>query len=620
MNQQTEAQRELQHEIELLIKSFFQGMTAKQWELLKRGTTEDSTKILLAELILDIIVTATKAIWTWFHLYKSELYEDFFIMGDVIIDLFSDVLNIQNREKCESAVRLVYNISSEIEDSVKSVFTSSKEGIIIQHFTAAGIINTIVCHAIQMLKELTANMKTEFSPRTRRQRTKLTSALNSPQHVVKPSCAESGDRGPHSPVINMKTVKYVKSIIEKNLKDIMDPLFDDVPDFEYERLESVISQEAEDIAENVAFAIAKDNRLEKGEAAGPSPTVEQTMREIGGQIEISFAKSFAKMWLHLQTERLMAKYNPDANVERDYSGQSDLSSVIDKMMKWDKRPQAENNASALPKFQNYSENNSLIITEELSDLLYNNILQWMAPEVDPLKRTYRTGETPTLHTNMYAAIQRKVLVFLRLQRWWQITQVGHHAKRLRDSIAKAESPELPLAPVVIENTPQSVPLQSEPKPSKPVPRKVERSRRELAINLFVEMLLTKLCQKARMSPIASSVDIRLIMIRIIERTWAEVKDLEFEIKTKTCRKLEKAICKELCKNWGSAKAVLLCIKNPEPDLENFIAFAVKRHLRREDKSYNGPSIMDRWRNTKELIIECYELNCKFFLDKVYLLR
>ncbi|TNN30417.1 hypothetical protein EYF80_059430 [Liparis tanakae] len=115
--------------------------------------------------------------------------------------------------------------------------------------------------------------------------------------------------------------------------------------------------------------------------------------------------------------------------------------------------------------ENYSENNSLIITEDLSDLLYNNILQWMAPEVDPLK----------WHTNMYAAIQRKDLVYLRLQRCWQITQsVTLQSETLQsvtlqsvtlqsETLQSVTLQSVTLQSVTLQSvTLQSVTLQSEP--------------------------------------------------------------------------------------------------------------------------------------------------------------
>ena len=52
-----------------LIESFFKRITAEQWESLKSCTPDDATKIMMADLLLDIITALSKA---WLKTLRSE--------------------------------------------------------------------------------------------------------------------------------------------------------------------------------------------------------------------------------------------------------------------------------------------------------------------------------------------------------------------------------------------------------------------------------------------------------------------------------------------------------------------------------------------------------------------
>lgn len=82
----------------LLIKTFLDRITEEQWKLLKSGSPNNATKILLAELLLEIIQAVTntflEALQNTYADISEEWVED--KLGDTLAQSFAEAPDIKD--------------------------------------------------------------------------------------------------------------------------------------------------------------------------------------------------------------------------------------------------------------------------------------------------------------------------------------------------------------------------------------------------------------------------------------------------------------------------------------------------------------------------------------------
>ncbi|XP_074492706.1 uncharacterized protein LOC141768358 [Sebastes fasciatus] len=528
-----------------LLNSFFKGMTADQWGFLKSGSPDDATMTMMGELLLDMTAALTKSFLKSLGSTTLASEDDVQInLGDTISQGFAEALGVDVSVQCPSSKSLTTLISEEVSESVRSAL-SSPEGIV-QRLTPPSRLNNMILHACKMCQAFIGKMKSVFSPRPRKQRTICE------QSDVEPEPSDAEDRHAVTPssdvVIAMKDITYVTIIIKKQLNDITDPLLVDVPDSEYALMQSQNSREIEDVAEEIARSIAKD----AVRSTPPEQKRKRSKKSIGSKIKKLLAKCFAKTCIHRIVAQMRKRFQRGSKIHSRESAKS-LTKKINDLMK--KTENCDLLGLGTP-LLNIPPGRVLEFTKVLSDLLYTHITH--GPEIIP---------EPVIRANMRADLQRKVLGFLCLARWWQIFQSDDLVDNMRHAILgtkpRAKKPlaiAAPPAPVFRDDS----------------ARRARNEQKKNCVEVILERLVTRIFKKAKVTWTLSNV--HDIIQRLFEQTWAEVEGLDFDTSPETLENLEKAIYRDLIKTWGNAMWVLVSLKGGQPAVGECIASAVKGHL------------------------------------------
>ncbi|XP_074488933.1 uncharacterized protein LOC141766197 [Sebastes fasciatus] len=532
-----------------LLNSFFKGMTADQWGLLKSGSPDDATMTMMGELLLDMTAALTKAFLKSLGSRTLASEDDVQInLGNAISQGFAEALGVDVSVQCPSSKSLTTLISEEVSENVRSAL-SSPEGIV-QRLTPPSRLNNMILHACKMCQAFIGKMKSVFLARPRKQRTICE------QSDVEPEPSDAEDRHAATPssdvVIEMKDIMYVTIIIKKQLNDITEPLLVDVPDSEYTLLQSQNSREIEDVAEEIARSIAED-------AVRQTPSAQKSKRSkksIRSKIKKLLAKCFAKTCLHRIVAQMRKRFNRGSKVHSRESAKSLTKKITDLM----KQPENHDLLGLGAPLINIPPGRVLEFTKVLSDLLYTHITH--GPEIIP---------EPVIRANMRADLQRKVLGFLCLARWWQIFQSDDLVDNMRHAILGTKPrAKKPLA-IASPSAPVSV-MKSRDDSA----RRARNEQKKNCVEVILERLVTRIFKKAKVTWTLSNV--QDIIQRLFDQTWGEVEGLDFDSSPETLENLEKAIYRDLIKTWGNATWVLVSLKGGQTAVGERIASAVKGHL------------------------------------------
>ncbi|XP_035859448.1 uncharacterized protein LOC118495494 [Sander lucioperca] len=603
--------------VHLLIESFFKKITPEQWESLKSCTSDDATKIMVADLLLDIITLLSKVWLTNLRRKNAAAPEEWVFSEECVMSSLSDIffrsfagaLNAEDQVECVSSQRLTGLVSKEVAESVKSALSTTMyttEPVIIQHITPPHRLNAMVGHVCKMIKAFTAKIKTlcsaqtcmETSHTSPTQKTEQTpfqgevtedmepedtdDCIQSPVTTVEPEISEniSSDDS----VIEIPILTAVEEIIRKEVMAIIDPLLDQVPDFKYELIRSECSREIEDVAEDIARSITQIRSLDGAEAA--SPKCQLFVKAITSKIKSFFTMRLAKAWYYRILEDLKAKFHKESNVESEHSRQTAIESFDSLLQTEDNnKPQGRNVVNVIQKFKNMTLGKIKIFTQEFTDILYGEITLGMAPDLipEPMRgKSCSNVNVPDSHADMYAdmyaEIRNKVWNFMGLIGWWLNTQIDSHSNRVVNKILKESlaAPQLP-----------KVNITEKPVATAPAPSSVCEETcavPAVLIKIFTEKLVSRIYRKAKVNWSIGNPEANIY--HLSNRTWDEVKGIHFATTQKTFKNLDKAIFQDLCKKWGCADEVLIFMRLEDPALEKCIASSVKDYLTTPPKKCN----------------------------------
>ncbi|KAK1884008.1 RNA polymerase sigma-B factor [Dissostichus eleginoides] len=88
-----------------VIKAFIGNVTVKQWALLKVGTPDDTTQVLLADMFMNIVTALREAFLQAFRSMDVVVSEDCVkaTLGDTIPESFAEVLKVDDQVQCASS-------------------------------------------------------------------------------------------------------------------------------------------------------------------------------------------------------------------------------------------------------------------------------------------------------------------------------------------------------------------------------------------------------------------------------------------------------------------------------------------------------------------------------------
>ncbi|KAF0028708.1 hypothetical protein F2P81_017813 [Scophthalmus maximus] len=573
-----------------LIESFFKKTTAEQWGLLKSGRPDDATKVQLAELLINIISTVSTALVKALGLASKSGSEEMVpsSLGDLIRQSFSQ----GSSKRCDSLDQLTDLIDKEVRESVNSSLrnTSAASGDPeLNHFTEPNKLQKMISCTCRVLKTFAANIKSLFKPRPRKQRrlttppqardliipvslkTPLDSDLSS---VTSEESMAFTDQSKTSKVssdgsVDTQKIKIVKNEIDKEMRDVLEPLLDDVPDPDYNMLQSEVSSEIKDVADEIAQLITDEFIIDR-ELSG----------EVGQKIKNLFEKNFAKASILKILIEVQNKFQKETKVQ-DRQAIKSLVSILDSLLKEQK--QNSGSDKTRQSFNKLSRTNIAEFTQEFADLLFKHASAgWipdtvMTPDSVMTPDTVMTSDEETTpcvresQKSMYTDIKNKVSQFVTLLRWWINNQVASHRDRV--TLALMGNETLATTEASAGNVVEEAKAQTE-------------KRTKMYVNVLVDQVVTTIYAKAKVT--CTSSNTLYLTQQLFEKIWAEVKDISVDTPSKSFRNLDKAVFQDLSKRWSCPVKLLVSIRLGEPEVEKCIACSIRSRL------YKKPSAICRF--------------------------
>ncbi|KAM7390028.1 hypothetical protein PAMA_008276 [Pampus argenteus] len=503
-----------------LIETFFQKLTQVQWSLLKAGDPDDSTKFLLAELLLAVVLAVTNTVLaslkdTRVTISNKEVQTK---LGDILAENFCEALGIRNKVRCVNSERLTTLVVKEVTKSIRSTLSSrgSVDSEMYQHVTPPTKLNKMITCASKMLKKLTAKMQKVFCSRS-----------------------EALEKEPPQDQSVVKKAKSIEEVIQTAVNNITEPLLHDVLD---SRTVSELQAETKSECSTLAMDIAK-SITDEVQSLGSNDT-QKSLKGAGHKIRVLIENCLTQVSLHRLVNQLMNKYHHKSECERVDSVQS-LTTKINNLLE----PEDEDKQQELcifPRYKTLTGNNVMLVTEDLTE--------------------------------------KKIRCFVALIKWWQETQAASHSKKLSLAIHNIESVaqgsvEEPTAKVgnvyILFNAAAASTCEVTSLPtSEEVPDETEKKK--TLIMSLVKTLVTRLYDSVDLDIKTNKSEV--IIQHLFRKLWFKVNRAEFSVTPETMKSLDKAIYKALIKKFDSAANVLFQLNLDEPAIDKVIATCLHTHL------------------------------------------
>ncbi|KAM7397883.1 hypothetical protein PAMA_005967 [Pampus argenteus] len=616
-----------------LVQAFVDSLTEDQWELLKLGCPDDATKMLIAELLLEIVQAATNNILVNLkkkHRKKMSENRLQVNLGNTLAQTFADALNMEDQVQCLSSKRLTSLVTEEVEQSVKSILSAqiSADPEINEYITPPDRLNRMLKHASKILKIFARKKKVlPQSPRqtvsqntSQRTTSKGLSDMKAEDGVTnvyvkpigpmdhgtlekdpedleeKPGALKDTGSLEDDPEVLEDTgslvedpevlveppqdsfTAAVQEVIEKAVCEITEPLLKDIEKSDYERLQSESSDKIRTLAKVIARSIEEDVE-HLGEQSSQKPTV--LLERVGKKIRTFFAKCLAKISLHRMITQLTKKFYHNDDWNKFALGT--LTQSVNHLFKDNNGREKEeeyvegNELSIFPRYKNAAGTNISFLTKDLTERIYcyikySTIMPHFIPEILMKMKV----ANPEFDADLHKDVQQKVCCFLALTKWWEKTQAAGHFHRLTHALQEARSTSQS-SDSVVQNFIVHSQVKTEEEEEEEKEEEEDQVKREMAkIKLLVEMLVFQVCFKAKVK--LSTMQINNIVKRLFERIWAEIEGKQFGVSSQMLETFNKAMFSFLVKNWCSAANVLVMMMLEEPVIDDYIASCFSTRL------------------------------------------
>lgn len=241
---------EFRHKGRLLIKSFFEKITAEQMRLLKAGFPDDNSQMLLAELILDTIRSVTNSVLTALKNINDPESGIKFppSLDEVLSQISFQAQYFQDQVDSISSESLPGSLAG---DSDLSAGFQTSESAMDEYVASPHKITAMVRHAAKVLKEK-EDAKAPRGPgkgpaalRLRQLTGQLRKAQNTPERTP-------------SEDFKARICETLQVEIGKRLINILTPLLDDMPSADFENLQLDITEKLEDLSEEIDHLVCFD--------------------------------------------------------------------------------------------------------------------------------------------------------------------------------------------------------------------------------------------------------------------------------------------------------------------------------------------------------------------------
>lgn len=525
--------------IRLQIEELYTKLTAEQWQLLKSETPDNMTRFLLAELLLSMTQSVSS------DLFRAHGHNDRPFTAESVRSSLGDALrqSLAPGSSMKSVIldQLTEFVAEEITDRVncrRSERSASGRTTGQGNQISANKLEKMVHCVCKVLKSSAVDIEGLFKPIPRRQRTfEFPKGKSASSLTDSSSRSSSSDRRTSSESTgrssDCRTSEDVQEIIGKEVSDIIQPLVDELSESDLSGLISQSSLESKAAADDIYQMISNEESHKSADPRRGSKS-SKIWKGVGKKIKKLLAKLFATASLLKIGTRVRKKFSKETQVHSRESVKSLMDSVESLLLSETKDRVSPANASVL------------------SNVLY----RFITTDVSVASPDQET-KVPKSHKKIQADIQERVVNFLPLMNWWFSKEAGDYTNRATSALMEIES---------------MVSRVSEVDAAK----QREEFLKKTFVRLIMDQLVTRVCAKAKVTSfLAEPTD---IIQNLCDKTWAEVKDVEFDMSPTRISVLHKAVYKDLLKMWACPELMLLAIHQKDPEVEQIIASSMIRHL------------------------------------------
>ncbi|AWO97943.1 Hypothetical protein SMAX5B_005424 [Scophthalmus maximus] len=558
-------------------------MTAEQWNLLKSGKPDDTTKMQLADLLLKLISSLLTDVLKALKRARRPVSLDSVRsrLGDSLRQSFAPGSSRQSESLDRLTDLIVEEVTETVNSDLSSACTSSAsyEEPELSHFTKPNKLEKMIRCTCRVLKTFSA--KILFKPQPPRQRgqttrpqthgtevqviqwkTTLSDSVSSTDISEGSTTSEVSSEG------SSQKSTIFQEIIDKEVTELIEPLLDGVSDSDYSMLQSEISLEIKVAADEIAPLIF-DEYIANLFSADPSPKLHrQWFRGVGKKVTNLCAKTFATATILKTLRHVQKKFQKETKVQDGPAIRSLMAGIDSLLLKGEKQKGANDSYASL-RFEKLSRAKVLELTWVFADLLYMHATAARNPVMTP--DTVTKVSVPRSDRDMYEDIKRTALYFLSLMSWWVNNQVACFTDRVTQALMNSESLSTPDASKLnVMKTP-----------------KEQAEQRKMLVNVLVDDLVTNIYQKLKVE--CTGCNTARIAHHLFEETWAKVKDIDVVFHPRIFRNFDKAVFEDLCNRWCCPESLLVSISLGEPEVAQCIASYIRSHLSNQTSA--NPSLV-----------------------------
>lgn len=232
-----ETYMEFKHKGRLLIKSFFERITAEQMKMLRAGFPDDDSQMLLSELILDTIRSVTNSVLTALrNIYEPDSGLKFPpSLEEVLSQISLQAQCFQDQVELVSSESLPVSLAG--DSDLSAGFQTSDSVVDEYRMTSPQKITAMVRHAAKVLKEK-EDARVAQDPAALFRSWQLRKTQNSPEGTL-------------SKDFKARISQTLQMEISKTLINILTPLLDDMSNGEYDNLQTDITDKLQDLSTEI---------------------------------------------------------------------------------------------------------------------------------------------------------------------------------------------------------------------------------------------------------------------------------------------------------------------------------------------------------------------------------
>lgn len=508
-----------------LIRVFFQRITERQWKLLKSGSPDEATKILLVEMMLNMISSVTRNLLAALGKAKTpDIQKEVLSSLDHLFPLvLGKALGIPNKVENASLKTLSQIIKSEVKENVTLALSN-------QRIIDPAKLEIMVSHASKIFKLFAAKMEVLVSSHPSKDRTGIFLCNDIKGNIddVKTNPEETDDSGGAGDCPPDQCLQSFLKKIQTELVKILPPLLNDMSESEYKKLQSEASVDLQTFGAEIS-TVFRAKRM-----------TQCSLKTISVKLRHLFTMCFLTVWLYRMMEQLNKQHQSHKfrnsrsveflvnSVKSRFSGNSNPE---DHLAQW---------------LRDFSNKGAVLFSKELSDLIYFNIMPEVTGASSVEAKISRRFYVLLTYSRLYSDIRSKVWIFMVVINW-KLKQLSvDFTKTL--VLSMRDGTEWPKAG-------QTTACQDEGQGAGQEKQKDKRRVRVLIEKIVYHLQCEgKMLHSNRYEIINS----------LLDKVWAEVKDAELSITPDSFKNLDRNIHKHLCKKFGTPEMVLFLISCKDP--------------------------------------------------------